>query len=149
MIMLIMVLILTPTMHAEAATKVKMNKTKVIVYVGTTEKLKITGTSKKVTWKSNNNRVAKVDKKRKVTARVKLTHYVGQMDSYLVVGKESTCAEEGYYNRICKRCNQIMWTEVMPKKDGHYPSDWIIDEAYCTREGKKHIECTVCKEILE
>ena len=85
----------------------------------------------------------------KTESVAKLTHYVGQMDSYLVVGKKSTCAEEGYYNRICKRCNQIMWTEVMPKQDGHNPSEWIVDETYCTKEGKKHKECLTCGIILE
>jgi hypothetical protein len=37
----------------QAASKVKLNKTKVTLHVGETAKLKVTGTSKKVTWKSS------------------------------------------------------------------------------------------------
>lgn len=51
------------------ASKVKINKTKEIVYVGSSVTLKITGTSKKVTWSTSNAKVATVSKKGKVTAK--------------------------------------------------------------------------------
>ena len=52
--------------NINAATKVKINKTKVSIYVGKTVQLKITGTKKKVTWKSSNKKVATVTSKGKV-----------------------------------------------------------------------------------
>ncbi len=53
---------------AEAA-KIKLNKTKVYLLKGKTFKLKITGTKKKVTWKSSKKKVATVSKKGKVKAK--------------------------------------------------------------------------------
>lgn len=49
-----------------AATKVKINKTKASIYVGKTVQLKVTGTKKKVTWKSSNKKIATVTSKGKV-----------------------------------------------------------------------------------
>ena len=54
--------------EVQAATKVKISKTKLTLYVKKTATLKITGTKKKVTWSSSNKKVAKVSKKGKVTA---------------------------------------------------------------------------------
>ena len=51
-----------------AASKIKLNKTKVTLNVNQTTTLKVKGTSKKVTWSSSNKKVAKVSKKGKVTA---------------------------------------------------------------------------------
>lgn len=48
--------------HAQAARVVKLNKTKVTVQTGKTYKLKVTGTTKKVTWSSKNPKVATVTK---------------------------------------------------------------------------------------
>lgn len=53
---------------AEAATAIKLNKTKLSLNVGDTAKLKISGTKSKVTWASNKKTVATVDKTGKVTA---------------------------------------------------------------------------------
>ena len=53
---------------AEAA-KIKLNKTKVYLLKGQTVKLKVTGTKKKVTWKSSKKKVATVSKKGKVKAK--------------------------------------------------------------------------------
>ena len=52
--------------NISAATKVKINKTKASIYVGKTVQLKVTGTKKKVTWKSSNKKVATVTSKGKV-----------------------------------------------------------------------------------
>lgn len=52
--------------NINAATKVKINKTKASIYVGKTVQLKVTGTKKKVTWKSSNKKVATVTSKGKV-----------------------------------------------------------------------------------
>lgn len=58
-----------PTVNVQAASKVKINKTKATVYVGKTEALKISGTSKTVKWTSSNKNVATVNSKGKVTAK--------------------------------------------------------------------------------
>ncbi len=57
----------------EAKAKVRLNKSKVSLYVGKTCKLKVKGTKKKVTWKSSKKKVASVSKKGVVTAKKKGT----------------------------------------------------------------------------
>jgi hypothetical protein len=54
---------------AQAASKVKLNKTKVTLNIGDTVKLKVSGTKKKVTWKSSSKKVAAVSSAGKVTAK--------------------------------------------------------------------------------
>ncbi len=54
---------------AEAAGTVKLNKTKATIDAGTTLKLRLTGTTASVTWKSSDTRVATVSKKGVVTAK--------------------------------------------------------------------------------
>lgn len=51
------------------ASTVKLNKSKLTLYVGKTSKLKIKGTSKKVTWSTTKKSVATVSKSGKVTAK--------------------------------------------------------------------------------
>ncbi|MCI6498412.1 MAG: Ig-like domain-containing protein [Lachnospiraceae bacterium] len=58
-----------PTVNVEAASKVKINKTSTTIYVGKTETLKISGTSKAVKWKTSNKSVATVSNKGEVTAK--------------------------------------------------------------------------------
>jgi hypothetical protein len=73
------------TVHA--ATKVKLNKTKATLTVGNTVTLKVSGTSKKVTWKSSNSKVAKVSSKGVVTAKKKGSAKI----TATVDGKKYTC----------------------------------------------------------
>lgn len=56
-----------PAEKVLAAEDIKLNKTKLTVEVGTSYTLKINGTKEKVTWKSSNSKIAKVDKSGKVT----------------------------------------------------------------------------------
>lgn len=51
------------------AAKVKLNKSKVTMYVGKTVTLKVTGSKQKVTWKSSKKKVATVNAKGKVIAK--------------------------------------------------------------------------------
>ena len=67
-IVLTLVFTLFPS-TAEAASKVKINKTKTTIYVGKTETLKISGTNKTVKWTTSNKNVATVSSKGKVTAK--------------------------------------------------------------------------------
>ena len=58
-----------PTVNVQAASKVKINKTKATVYVGKTTTLKVSGTKKAVKWTTSNKKVATVSSKGKVTAK--------------------------------------------------------------------------------
>ena len=62
---------LIPTTNVQAASNVKINKTRATIYVGNTENLKVVGTDETVTWKSSNKKVATVDKNGVVTAKAK------------------------------------------------------------------------------
>ena len=57
----------------EAATNVKLNKTKATLIKGQAVQLKLTGTKGKVVWSSSNKKVASVSSTGKVTARAKGT----------------------------------------------------------------------------
>lgn len=61
--------------QANTPTKVKLNKTKISLDIGKTKKfqLKVKGTSKKATWKSDNKKVATVSQTGMVTAKKKGT----------------------------------------------------------------------------
>ncbi len=56
-----------------AKKKVKLNKKKVVLFVGKSVKLKVKGTKAKVKWKSNKKKIATVSKKGKVKAKKKGT----------------------------------------------------------------------------
>ena len=58
-----------PTTNVEAASKVKINKTKATVYAGKTTTLKVSGTKKAVKWSTSNKNIATVSSKGKVTAK--------------------------------------------------------------------------------
>lgn len=66
-VMMLMIAALLP-IQADAAT-VKLNKKTAAMYVGETTTLKVTGTSKKVTWSTTNKAVATVTSKGKVSAK--------------------------------------------------------------------------------
>ena len=62
--------------------------------------------------------------------------------------KSPTCTEIGWgaYN-TCSRCDYT--TYEVKEATGHTESDWIIDlNADCDTDGSRHVECTICKEIL-
>ena len=62
--------------------------------------------------------------------------------------RDAGCTEYGFYCGLCSICNE--WFKVIIEETGHTPSEWITDLApTCTAEGSKHIECTVCEEVLE
>lgn len=66
----VMVLTLLP-IQANAAKKVKLNKSKLSLYVGKSYKLKLKNNKKKVKWSSSKKKVASVSSKGKVKARRK------------------------------------------------------------------------------
>lgn len=65
----VMLIFISLPTNVEAASKVKINKTKATVYVGKTTTLKVSGTKKVVKWKTSNKKVATVSSKGKVTAK--------------------------------------------------------------------------------
>lgn len=69
--------------------------------------------------------------------------------------KATNCKEHDTYWYVCSRCGKTSKTinkyyEDKDSKGGHISSDWIIDQQpTVAKEGSKHKECTVCKEVLE
>lgn len=58
----------TSTDFVQAAS-IKLNKTSITLYTGKTSSLKVSGTSKKVTWSTSNKKVATVSSKGVVSAK--------------------------------------------------------------------------------
>lgn len=69
--------------------------------------------------------------------------------------KATNCKEHDTYWYVCSRCGKTSKTinkyyEDKDSKGEHILSDWIIDQQpTVAKEGSKHKECTVCKEVLE
>ena len=68
LIVLTLVFTLIPV-NVQATSNIKLNKTRLTLYVGSTETLVVTGTTEKVTWKSSNKKVATVNENGKITAK--------------------------------------------------------------------------------
>lgn len=69
--------------------------------------------------------------------------------------KATNCKGHDTYWYVCSRCGKTSKTinkyyEDKDSKGEHISSDWIIDQQpTVAKEGSKHKECTVCKEVLE
>lgn len=69
--------------------------------------------------------------------------------------KATNCKKHDTYWYVCSRCGKTSKTinkyyEDKDSKGEHISSDWIIDQQpTVAKEGSKHKECTVCKEVLE
>ena len=69
--------------------------------------------------------------------------------------KATNCKEHDTYWYVCSRCGKTSKTinkyyEDKDSKGEHISSDLIIDQQpTVAKEGSKHKECTVCKEVLE
>lgn len=62
--------------------------------------------------------------------------------------RNPTCTEKGGTFHRCTRCGEERVEHTIPAA-GHSPSEWIVDRpSTAESEGSKHIECTVCGEIL-
>lgn len=87
----------------------------------------------------------------------KLGHeYTKQIkDAKYLKSQGSNCQEHDAYWYACSRCGKTSKTinkyyEDKDSKGEHISSDWIIDQQpTVAKEGSKHKECTVCKEVLE
>ena len=60
-----------------------------------------------------------------------------------------TCEEKGYTEHTCTRCGDA-YRDAEVTANGHASGDWIVDaEPAVGVAGKRHKECTVCRELLE
>ena len=76
-----------PTTSIVQASSISINKKKYTLVTGSTFKLKINGTSRKVKWSSNNKKIATVNSNGKVTAKKKGTCTI----TAKVNGKKYSC----------------------------------------------------------
>lgn len=88
MLTLVLSISMIPTINVSAAKKVKLNKTKVTIYVGKTVTLKLKNNKKKIKWSSSNKKVATVTSKGKVKGKK--------------VGKATITAKVGKKKYKCK-----------------------------------------------
>ena len=107
--------------EVQAATKLKLNKSKVTLNVGKSYKLKVSGTKKTPKWKSGNTKVATVNKSGKVTAKkagkAKIQAIVGGKKLVCTVTvKKASAASSKLAANYTKVINYI-------KKNGKYSED--------------------------
>ena len=70
-------------------------------------------------------------------------HRLGEWETV----REPDCETYGIIRRECLDCDYSEEDKTDPK--GHTFSEWIIDsEATCNEAGSKHIECTVCGDLI-
>ena len=73
---------------------------------------------------------------------------LGHDKSKLIKKTDATCIEQGFTTYTCS-CGDTYTADEVPAL-GHTDSEWIIDtDSTCLADGSKHIECTVCEEILK
>jgi hypothetical protein len=109
-----MLIALFPTTTTQAATKLKLNKTKVTLCVGQTAKLKVSNSDSSVTWKSSNKKIATV-KSGKVKG--------------IKTGKVTITAKVGKKSVKCKvTVANHKWVEV--EETGHYKKVQIGTQRY-------------------
>ena len=161
-LVLALIITLVPT-NVKAANKVKLNKSKVTLYVGKTTTLKVKGTSKKVTWSSSNKKVATVNKKGKVTAKKKGTATITAKASgkkykckvtvknkahthkYTKKVVKPTCTEKGYTLYTCS-CG-ASYKDKYKNKTKHTWGKWkTTKKATENKEGEQTRTCSGCKK---
>lgn len=106
-IMIVLVLLVVLIQPATASASVKLSKSKATMYVGDSITLKVSGTTKSITWSSSKKTVATVSSKGKVTAKKKgsatITAKVsGKSYTCKVTVKEKFSADNAAKNLDCK-----------------------------------------------
>ena len=63
----------------------------------------------------------------------------------------ATCTTTGLTaGKHCEVCGKVLVAQELVEKLAHTESNWLVDvEATCENVGSKHMECTVCGEILQ
>lgn len=114
------------TVRAKAAAKVKLNKTKVSLDIAKTKtcQLKVKGTSKKITWKTSNKKVAVVSKTGMVTAKKKgtavITATVDKKAYKCKVTVKDTTTEETEDPEETEEPKYVAIHPVKKDKDGYF-----------------------------
>jgi hypothetical protein len=169
MLVLSMLVTLLPA-TAKAATKPKLNKTKVTLCVGQTAKLKVTNSDSTVTWKSSDPSVATVTSSGKVKGKKSggtctITATVGKksVKCKVTVRKHSwkTVDETGHYEDVKTGTRKVIICDCGEKfydndtfqshswstlhsytitTEPTYETKWIVDT-------QAHKECKYCKKI--
>lgn len=130
-----------PAQTASAAA-IKLNKTDLILYVGDSATLKVSGTSKTVKWSSKNSTVATVSSKGKVSAKnIGKTIIIGKIGS-----KSYSCKVEVRSNKLSDRLYEIdnfvigdIWN------DGFCNVSWYISSGTDSVGGSLDIDKTLKK----
>jgi hypothetical protein len=169
MLVLSMLVTLLPA-TAKAATKPKLNKTKVTLCVGQTAKLKVTNSDSTVTWKSSDPSVATVTSSGKVKGKKSggtctITATVGKksVKCKVTVRKHSwkTVEETGHYekvktgeqNVIYCNCGEVFYTDADSRAHDPYNFHGYTVRTEPTYETKwvvaplAYKECKYCKKI--
>ena len=90
-----------PTINVSAA-KIKLNKTKITIYVGKTVTLKVQNNKKKVKWTTSNKKIATVTKKGKVKGKKS-----GKATITATVGKKKYADVEDEMYELKAKCDQL------------------------------------------
>ena len=90
-----------PTINVSAA-KIKLNKTKITIYVGKTVTLKVQNNKKKVKWTTSNKKIATVTKKGKVKGKRS-----GKATITATVGKKKYADVEDEMYELKAKCDQL------------------------------------------
>lgn len=112
------------------AAGMKLNKKKVTIYVGQALTLKVKGKKKKVKWKSTNKKVAKVNKKGKVTGLK-----AGKSTIIAKVGKKSLKCKVSVKNKPIKSTVKKASQNVMKKVETPLSSKVQVSAAGYTKNG--------------
>ena len=117
--------------------KVKLNKTKLTLYVGDTYNLKISGTKKNVTWTSSNKKVATVNNKGFVEAvgkgKATITAKVAGKEYSCTVNVKGITSETVFTNgNVVPSINtvQLSVREIRKLSNGKYEVDAYIYNGY-------------------
>lgn len=120
-----------------AHAKVKLNKKTIYLAPKVKYKLKITGTKKKVTWKSSNKKIATVSKKGKVTAKK-----TGKVTiTAKVKGKKYKCkvyvVKKARYN--ARKLRDFVVKKGKKRKDGDGKTYYYIENTWLDEEQTEYI----------
>lgn len=108
-----------PINSVYAAGKVKLNMKNISMYIGQSKTLKLSGTSKKITWKTTNKNVVSVTKKGKITARKKGTSTIKAK-----VGRQVFKCKV----KVKNRKNKIKYNTKVIKKELNKEKDYDVIE---------------------
>lgn len=145
--------------EVQAASNVKLNKTKYTLNVGEKYKLKIKGTNKKVKWLSSNKKIASVNSNGKVTAKKKgnvtITAKVGNKKYKCEINVENPTLNkikktlnwgEGYTLKVKGTSQSVKW-ESSNKKVASVRNNGRVEAQ--SKSGSAIITATVGKTKLQ